>query len=216
MKNYPISFFKFSFVLPHNGIEYIDVPLPETIARYRDFVDYGADGVIGSHPHCPQGWEEYKGKPIFYSLGNFFFNSKDTDQFRANKPHWYEGLCVKMELEAGKINYQIINTRNLDNVQIVVDNGTDREENNRHLCTYLYNKEAYVSYLNHQCRRLTESQEMPIIDKTFHDNTLKECTKLIFKYWIKHFKGKKIGDDFSIKTLLRNENRRSLLLRGIK
>ena len=204
------------FVLPHNGIEYIDVPLPETIARYRDFVDYGADGVIGSHPHCPQGWEEYKGKPIFYSLGNFFFNSKDTDQFRANKPHWYEGLCVKMELEAGKINYQIINTRNLDNVQIVVDNGTDREENNRHLCTYLYNKEAYVSYLNHQCRRLTESQEMPIIDKTFHDNTLKECTKLIFKYWIKHFKGKKIGDDFSIKTLLRNENRRSLLLRGIK
>ena len=204
------------FVLPHNGIEYIDVPLPETIARYRDFVDYGVDGVIGSHPHCPQGWEEYKGKPIFYSLGNFFFNSKDTDQFRANKPHWYEGLCVKMELEAGKINYQIINTRNLDNVQIVVDNGTDREENNRHLCTYLYNKEAYVSYLNHQCRRLTESQEMPIIDKTFHDNTLKECTKLIFKYWIKHFKGKKIGDDFSIKTLLRNENRRSLLLRGIK
>lgn len=204
------------FVLPHNGIEYIDVPMPETIARYRDFIDYGADGVFGAHPHCPQGWEEYKGKPIFYSLGNFFFNSKDTDQFRANKPHWYEGLCVKLELEAGKINYQIINTRNLDNVQIIVDNKTDREENNRQLCTYLYNKEAYVSYLNHQCRRLTESQEMPIIDKTFHGNTLKECTKLIFKYWIKRFKGTKIGDDFSIKTLLRNENRRNLLLRGIK
>lgn len=204
------------FVLPHNGIEYIDIPLPETIARYRDFIDYGADGVIGSHPHCPQGWEEYKGKPIFYSLGNFFFNSKDTDQFRANKPHWYEGLCVKMELGAGKVNYQIINTRNLDNVQIVVDNETDREENNRLLCTYLYNKEAYVSYLDNQCRRLTESQEMPIVDRTFHGNTLKECTKLIFKYWIKRFKGKKIGDDFSIKTLLRNENRRNLLLRGIK
>ena len=65
------------FVLPHDGIEYIDVPLPETIAKYRDFIDYGADGVIASHPHCPQGWEEYKGKPIFYSLGNFFFNSKE-------------------------------------------------------------------------------------------------------------------------------------------
>lgn len=206
----------FLFILPHSGIEYIDVPLPETIARYRDFIDYGADGVIGGHPHCPQGWEEYKGKPIFYSLGNFFFNSKETDQFRANKPHWYEGLCVKLELEAGKINYQIINTRNLDNVQIIVDNKTDREENNRQLCTYLYNKEAYVSYLNHQCRRLTESQEMPIIDKTFHGNTLKECTKLIFKFWIKRFKREKIGDDFSIKTLLRNENRRNLLLRGIK
>ena len=204
------------FILPHNGIEYIDVPLPETIARYRDFIDYGADGVIGSHPHCPQGWEEYKGKPIFYSLGNFFFNSKDTDQFRANKPHWYEGLCVKMELETGKINYKVINTRNLDNIQIVVDNEKIREEDNQRLCLYLNNKEAYVSYLNHQCRRLSENQEMPIIDKTFHGNTLKECTKLIFKNWIKCFKGKTINDNFSIRTLLRNDNRRNLLLRGIK
>ena len=65
------------FVLPHDGIEYIDIPMPETIARYRDFIDWGADAVIGSHPHCPQGWEVYKGKPIFYSLGNFLFNSKE-------------------------------------------------------------------------------------------------------------------------------------------
>ena len=64
------------FVLPHDGIEYIDVPVPETIARYRDFIDYGADGVIGTHPHCPQGWETYRGRPIFCSLGNFLFNSK--------------------------------------------------------------------------------------------------------------------------------------------
>ena len=49
------------FVLPHDGIEYIDIPMPETIARYRDFIDYGADGVIAAHPHCPQGWEEYNG-----------------------------------------------------------------------------------------------------------------------------------------------------------
>ena len=66
------------FVLPHDGIEYIDIPLPETIARYRDFIDYGADGVIGTHPHCPQGWETYREKPIFYSLGNFLFNSKEV------------------------------------------------------------------------------------------------------------------------------------------
>lgn len=71
------------FVLPHDGIEYIDVPLPEIIARYRDFIDYGADAVIETHPHCPQGWEEYKDKPIFYSLGNFFFNSKEDPSYRA-------------------------------------------------------------------------------------------------------------------------------------
>lgn len=43
----------FLFVLPHDGIEYIDAPLPETKAKYRGFIDWGADGVIGSHPHCP-------------------------------------------------------------------------------------------------------------------------------------------------------------------
>ena len=204
------------FVLPHDGIEYIDVPLPETIARYRDFIDYGADGVIGSHPHCPQGWEEYKEKPIFYSLGNFFFNSKNTPDFRADKPHWYEGLCVKIELSSGVINYQIINTRNSDNEQIVIDKGEDRINSNQQLCAYLVDSQAYESYLNMQCRRLTDSQEMPIIDRTFHDNTLKECTKILIKDWIRHFKGKSFGDNFHLKTLLKNDNRRSLLLRRIK
>ncbi|MBR5352415.1 MAG: CapA family protein [Bacteroidales bacterium] len=74
------------FVLPHDGIEYVDAPMPETIARYRDFIDYGADGIFGAHLHCPQGWEEYKGRPIFYSLGNFFFNSKKGHIVSGNKP----------------------------------------------------------------------------------------------------------------------------------
>ena len=91
------------FVLPHDGIEYIDIPMPETIARYRDFIDYGADGVIAAHPHCPQGWEEYKGKPIFYSLGNFLFNSKEGYDYRAtNRPHWYEGICVELTIADGR------------------------------------------------------------------------------------------------------------------
>ena len=39
-------------------------------------LDAGADAVIGSHPHVLQGIEYYKGKPIMYSLGNFWFNAK--------------------------------------------------------------------------------------------------------------------------------------------
>ena len=36
-------------------------------------IDAGADIVAGTHPHCLQAVEMYKGKPIFYSLGNFAF-----------------------------------------------------------------------------------------------------------------------------------------------
>lgn len=204
------------FVLPHDGIEYIDVPLPETIARYRDFIDYGADGVIGSHPHCPQGWEEYKGKPIFYSLGNFFFNSKETPDYKAKEPHWYEGLCLVVEIGEDNLKYVVYNTRNIENVKLIIDDETSRLEHNNQLCDYLKDQSKYFEYLQNQCNRLTDEKEMPIIDRTFHRNTLKECTKLIVRNWMRCINGKSIGNNFSIKTLLRNDTRRSLLLRSIR
>jgi len=36
-------------------------------------IDAGADLVIGTHPHCLQAFDVYKGKVIAYSLGNFVF-----------------------------------------------------------------------------------------------------------------------------------------------
>ena len=204
------------FVLPHDGIEYIDVPLPETIARYRDFIDYGADGVIGSHPHCPQGWEEYKGKPIFYSLGNFFFNSKKTPDFRADKPHWYEGLCVVLEISEGNIKYEVYNTKNIDNVKLILDDNAGRLDHNHQLCTYLNDQSKYFKYLQKQCNLLAKKNEMPIIDKTFHKETLKTCSKLILKSWFRLLRKKEISNnDFSVKRLLRNDTRKNLLLRSL-
>ena len=167
------------FVLPHDGIEYIDIPLPETIARYRDFIDYGADGVIGTHPHCPQGWETYKDKPIFYSLGNFLFNSKENYEFRANRPHWYEGLCVLMTIKNNCFKWEVLNTRNVDNLRVVIDSDKDRIEHNRQLCRYLVDQEAYDNYLNKICATLGQ-KELSIVDRVFHPQTLKECTKLLF------------------------------------
>ena len=50
---------------------------PKANARQRALarlmIDAGADAVIGGHPHQLQDTEHYKGKPIFYSLGNFVF-----------------------------------------------------------------------------------------------------------------------------------------------
>jgi hypothetical protein len=44
-------------------------------------VDAGADVVIGDGPHLLQGIEIYKGCPIFYSLGNFFYQSETIKIF---------------------------------------------------------------------------------------------------------------------------------------
>jgi poly-gamma-glutamate capsule biosynthesis protein CapA/YwtB (metallophosphatase superfamily) len=40
----------------------------------RAMIDAGADAVVGGHPHVTQDVEQYRGKPIIYSLGNFVFD----------------------------------------------------------------------------------------------------------------------------------------------
>lgn len=45
----------------------------------REYIDAGVDAVIGGHTHCLQGMEFYKNVPIVYSVGNFWFNSKNLD-----------------------------------------------------------------------------------------------------------------------------------------
>lgn len=205
------------FVLPHDGIEYIDVPLPETIARYRDFIDYGADGVIAAHPHCPQGWETYKGKPIFYSLGNFLFNSKEGYDYRAtNRPHWYEGMCVILTIIDRDLSWEVVNTRNVDNLGIEIDHDTKRDEHNNYLCDLLRNHSQYQTMLNKECQRLADNQEIPIIDHSFHDKGLKSTVKSLTKYVVNYLKKKPRGNDLELGYLLKNDARRKVLERGLK
>ncbi len=49
----------------------------------HDLIDYGADVVIGDHPHYLQGIEFYENKPILYSMGNYWFNGKTMDTMLA-------------------------------------------------------------------------------------------------------------------------------------
>ena len=67
----------FCFVFVHWGIEMQDQPDEEQKDLARKYIDAGADAVIGAHPHILQGMEFYGGKPIIYSMGNFWFNSKE-------------------------------------------------------------------------------------------------------------------------------------------
>lgn len=39
----------------------------------------GADLIVGCHPHCLQGIDYMGDTPVIYSLGNFWFNSKEVD-----------------------------------------------------------------------------------------------------------------------------------------
>ncbi len=91
----------FILVTMHAGIEYTRTPHQPQIDFAHTAIDCGADIVIGAHPHWVQTIEKYKGKYIFYSLGNFIFDqewSKDTK----------EGLTVKISLQG----YQALDETN--------------------------------------------------------------------------------------------------------
>jgi len=61
-------------VFPHWGIEYTFGPSALQKRLGHLMIDAGADMVIGNHTHWVQSVEVYKGKPIWYSLGNFTFD----------------------------------------------------------------------------------------------------------------------------------------------
>ncbi|MBT5530648.1 MAG: CapA family protein [Cytophagia bacterium] len=64
----------FKIVYIHWGNEFINRPNFEQRLLARYLVDIGFDLVIGMHPHLLQGFEKYKEKYIFYSIGNCVFN----------------------------------------------------------------------------------------------------------------------------------------------
>ena len=58
----------------HWGAEHTLKPKLVQRRDARRIIDAGADAVIGHHTHTLQSSEYYKGKPIFYSIGNFIFD----------------------------------------------------------------------------------------------------------------------------------------------
>lgn len=67
-------------IVSHGGEEFTALPSPYTRERYLQYLDMGADIVVSHHPHVPMNYETKNEKAIFYSLGNFIF---DTDYQRA-------------------------------------------------------------------------------------------------------------------------------------
>jgi hypothetical protein len=67
-------------VMPHWGKEYIATPEPWQVDFARAAIDAGADLFIGGHAHWPKGIEIYKGKPIFYGVGNFLFDQSWSEE----------------------------------------------------------------------------------------------------------------------------------------
>lgn len=91
----------------HWGVEYAPRNSIEQKQLAHEWIDAGADLIIGHHPHVIENMEVYHGKAIFYSLGNFIF-----DQIGEKEN---QGVGVGVRLTQGSADimlfpYDIINS----------------------------------------------------------------------------------------------------------
>ena len=152
----------FLFILPHAGIENQYQPLPELRTLYKHWINMGADGVIASHPHTPQGWETYKGKPIVYSLGNFCFENHSTKL----PPYWFYGLIAILEINEEKINLDIQGLHYDINTGLI--SVTKEDSFNSHLTAInkvLQDEPQYLKEVERYCKELT-----PVYDRAFAES----------------------------------------------
>lgn len=94
-------------VFIHWGAEYELIANAQQRAFARAFIDSGADAIIGHHPHVVQDIEEYRGAPIFYSLGNCIFDQYwNTDV--------QEGLTVAISFKEDETLYELVPITSID------------------------------------------------------------------------------------------------------
>lgn len=85
----------------HGGDEFSDLSTPDIRKTYRSLIDIGADVIVGHHPHVVQQIEKVGNKLIFYSLGNFIF---DTD-YQRNFKYTDTGILLGIDFGSESFSY---------------------------------------------------------------------------------------------------------------
>ncbi len=102
----------------HWSKEYEYHPNPSMVILAHQACDAGADMVIGQHPHSIQSFENYNGKLIAYSLGNFIFDQRFSEQVR-------QGVVLKCKFKNNvPVSFDLVPYRVNDACQTIPVNGT--------------------------------------------------------------------------------------------
>ena len=110
----------YQIVFYHGGTEGIHKPEERKQRASRKLVDNGADLVIGNHPHVLQPIEEYNGKTIIYSLGNFCYGGHRQPKNRTviyQKTLTINKETMSVDIEQDNIIPCYVYTGNVNNYQ---------------------------------------------------------------------------------------------------
>ncbi|HFI0646005.1 TPA: CapA family protein [Streptococcus suis] len=102
-----------TIVMPQTGVEYQLEPTEEQTSLYRQMIDWGADIVLGGHPHVVEPAEilekDGQRKLIIYSMGNFLSNQRIESMEDTPNAQWTERgvlMDITIEKENGQTSIQ--------------------------------------------------------------------------------------------------------------
>lgn len=110
----------------HWGTERSTVLEKAQLDTARQYIDAGADMIIGSHSHCLQGMEYYKGKPIVYSLGNFWFDEYYEDTMLLN-------VRIHGDINGSNIELSVVPGMQDDGRTVIFTDDKEKERVYKHL-----------------------------------------------------------------------------------
>ena len=136
----------------HGGNEHDPFPAPSKKELYRHFVDIGACAVVAMHTHCPQGYEFYRGAPIIYSMGNFYFPAPPYPTGPRFKV-WSQGYMTLLTFDGESVSFEAIPYKqDFDGVSLL--EGEELAHFNKYLdaiCAPIQNDELLQKYFDAWC-----------------------------------------------------------------
>lgn len=105
-------------VVVHGGEEFTPLPSPYTRDKYIKYLDMGADIVVSHHPHVPMNYETIGEKTIFYSLGNFVF---DTN-YQRSQHYTDSGILLKINFTEQNYSFEALGIKIVRGEEKIVEN----------------------------------------------------------------------------------------------
>jgi len=157
----------------HFGYEYEFWPLPIHVELSRKLIEIGYSAIIGSHSHTVQAFEKWQQSPIYYGLGNLFFNSKKikhSDKFTY-------GRLVTFNLERN-----IFDTESIITKQNILNHSIEMLEDNANFDCININLSEYSKAYKYI--RIRQRNPRPILypDKLIYNFLIYNIWKLIVQF----------------------------------
>lgn len=149
-------------------------PNPIQVKDARAFIDAGASLIVGGHSHTLQPFEVYKGKHIYYSLGNFCFDDTHCDgHVNIRKPKEKETMILKVDFVKTGYTCEHVFVKN-KNLYLTPNNTIGRKWENRNRLF----KIIFASDIFYKCYYLWSRYVMKIVYYLFHPLSLYKRMKM--------------------------------------